>query len=236
LTKKVHNPRKVYLVVDAKYFGGKRSKHKFCLVVFRDEQNKEDLWWKFCETETGSAYREGRSELEKLGYEIKGVTADGLALIREAFSGIPFQMCLVHMERLVIRGTTRSPNLEAGIQLLRLTRLVCIERISKAKYVELMILYKRKYMDFLNEKTINETTGESRYAHEDLRRAFMSLYSMTPYLFTYQTDRNISPTSNSIEGHFSHLELRVLVHRGLSLERKQKLITAILLNSSVALD
>lgn len=56
--------------------------------------------------ETTFDYRQLQNELEALGYVIKGVTGDGFGGIRSAFSGIPFQMCHVHMERIVVKGTT----------------------------------------------------------------------------------------------------------------------------------
>jgi len=36
-------------------------------------------------------------------------------VLRKVFSDIPFQMCLVHMERIVIRKITRNPKLETGL-------------------------------------------------------------------------------------------------------------------------
>ena len=71
---KIHRPRVIYLVVDGTYFGETGTINAFCLVVFRDEENKEDIWWKFCEVETYEVYKEGRDFLTSLGYEIKGVT------------------------------------------------------------------------------------------------------------------------------------------------------------------
>ena len=93
LEDKVHNSRVIYLVVDATYFGRRNSRNSFCLIVFRDPKLKENLWWKFCDTERESYYREGRLHLERLGYIIKSVTGDGLSLIRATFFNIPFQMC-----------------------------------------------------------------------------------------------------------------------------------------------
>ena len=175
------------MAIDGTYFGTTGTVNAFCLVVFRDEENKEDVWWKFYEVETYEVYTEGKDFLISLRYVIKGVTADGLPLIRTVFKDIPFQMCLVHMERIITRGTTKFPLLEAGKVLLAIA-----------------------------------TT-------------FNSLYALFPFLFTYEYDHRISKTTNSIEGHFHHIDVRASVHHGLSLQRKQKLITAILLNSSVTL-
>lgn len=233
LEKKVHRPRVIYLVVDGTYFGTTGTINAFCLVVFRDEENKEDVWWKFCEVETYDVYKEGKDSLESLGYIIKGVTADGLPLIRNVFKDIRFQMCLVHMERIIIRGTTKFPILEAGKVLLAIAGT--LHSTNKNELRTRVIKYKEMYWEFLNEKAVSLTTGTPWFIHRELLRAFKSIYNLFPYLFTYELDSRISKTSNSLEGHFHHINVRVSVHHGLSLQRKQKLITAILLNSSVRL-
>ena len=233
LPEKIHRPRVIYLVVDGTYFGETDTINAFCLVVFRDEENKEDIWWKFCVVETYEVYKEGRDYLESLGYIIKGVTADGLPLIRNAFRGIPFQMCLVHMERIIIRGTTKHPLLEAGKVLLAISST--LHTTNKQELRSRVLAYKDNYWDFLHEKAVSMTTGIPWVIHKELLRAFKSLYTLFPYLFTYEYDSRISKISNSLEGHFHHIKVRVSVHHGLSLQRKKKLIIAILLNSSVTL-
>ena len=233
LPKKIHTPREIYLVVDGTYFGETDTPNAFCLVVFRDEENKEDIWWKFCEVETYEVYKEGKDYLTSLGYVIKGVTADGLPLIRNVFKDIRFQMCLVHMERILVRGTTKFPILEAGKMLLAISST--LHTTNKNELRTRVIKYKEKYWDFLHEKATSLSTGDVWFVHRELLRAFKSLYNLFPYLFTYEQDKRISKTSNSLEGHFHHINVRVSVHHGLSFKRKQKLITAILLNSSVTL-
>lgn len=233
LEKKLHRPREIYLVVDGTYFGETGTPNAFCLVVFRDEENKENMWWKFCEVETYEVYKEGKDYLESLGYVIKGITADGLPLIRSVFKGIRFQMCLVHMERIIIRGTTKYPMLEAGKVLLMLSST--LHTTNKNELRSRLLKYKEMYWAFLNEKATSLITGDTWFVHRELLRSFKSLYNLFPYLFTYEQDKRISKTTNSIEGHFYHIKTRVMVHHGLSLQRKQKLITAILLNSSVTL-
>ena len=110
---KTHHPRPVHLLVDATYFGERTNATSWCVAVFKDSDTSEDLWWNFGQTETTTLYHEGRIQLEQLGYQILSVTGDGFSGIRTAFVSIPFQMCQVHMERLVIQGTTRKPKLEA---------------------------------------------------------------------------------------------------------------------------
>lgn len=232
MPEKTHNPRTIHLVVDALYFGQRLEDTSWCAVVFRAPKSKENLWWSYAKQETESLYRTGRDYLEKLGYTILSVTGDGFGPIRQAFSGIPFQMCQVHMQRLVVRGTTRHPILEAGKVLLALSstlpysnRVVFQERFQK---------YLAKYRDFLNERSINPLTGSQDYTHRELRRAMMSLYVLLPYLFTFETNLNIPKTTNSLEGHFSHIRDVVEIHRGLSRRQKQKVLDSIFLASTIA--
>lgn len=152
--------------------------------------------------------------------------------IRSAFSGISFQMCQVHMERLVINGTTRRPQLEAGQVLLALIRT--IHKTNKRIFMRRLDLYIEKYREFLNQKSIAPETGVSFWTHKNLRKAVMSLQRFAPYLFAYETDKDIPKTTNAPEGHFSHIKDVLRVHRGLSRKQKEKVINTILLASTIA--
>jgi len=229
---KTHQPRKINLVADATYFGERREKTSWCVVVFRDPKRKENLWWKFFDTETTSAYVEGRKYLEGLGYKILSITGDGFGGLRQAFFDIPFQMCHVHMKRIVVCGTTLNPELEAGQALLALTKTLCYTDGNTFK--NYLKKYIEKYQNFLNEKTINPFTGETFYTHEPLYRAFMSLWRFLPFLFTFEKDKNIPKTSNTLEGHFSHIKDIVGVHRGLSRSQMERVLHSILLASTIA--
>lgn len=219
-------------MVDATYFGERKKGSSWCLVCFRDPQRKENLWWKCCETETTSVYLEGRSHLERLGYTILSVTGDGFGGIRQAFSDIPFQMCHVHMERLVIKRTTKNPQTEAGRVLLALTRT--LKHTDEAVFRKRLIAFVDKYREFLNERTVHPLSGEKSFTHEGVRYALNSLMQFVPYLFTFKKDKKIPRTTNSLEGHFSHINRVTSVHRGLSRRKKEKVLHSICLASSVA--
>jgi hypothetical protein len=229
---KEHHPRIINLVVDATYFGMRKEHASWCVVVFRDPWSKENLWWGFGTYETTSIYRQGRKVLEARGYSIRSVTGDGFSGIRQAFSGIPFQMCHVHMERLVIKGTTRKPKTEAGRVLLALVKTL---KISSPQQFHMRLLqYVQKYESFLSERTVHSISGNSSWTHEGVRHAQESLLRLQKYLFTYHKYSNIPRTTNSIEGHFSHIKDIVRVHRGISKYRLQKVLNSILLASSIA--
>jgi len=229
---KIHNPRKLFVVVDATYFRKQKNTEPWCAVVFRDPINKENIWYGFGSTENHNLYVEGRRYLESIGYTILGVTGDGFSCIRKAFSDIPFQMCLVHMERIVVRKITRRPQLEAGQVLLTLIKTLgdCSSLIWKDRFNKYIV----RYRDFLNEKTIHLESREWSWTHKELRSAVLSVHTFLPYLFTYEKIKEISPTSNSIEGHFSHVKDIIRIHRGISTSLLKKVLGSIFLASTIA--
>lgn len=220
------------IVADTLYFGERTNESSWCASAIRDPRRKENLWWQFGETEKTSTYLDGKRFLEEAGYDIASVTGDGFSGLRSAFSGIPFQMCHVHMERLVIKGTTRKPELEASVLLLALAK--SLRETDGLTFEKRLYQYIDRYRDFLNEKTIHPQSGERSWTHESLRQAVNSLRSLKQYLFTFETDRRIPKTTNSLEGHFSHIRDIVEIHRGLSRANKEKVLHSIFLAGSIA--
>ncbi len=163
--KKIHNPRSLHLIVDAVYFEERTELTSWCAVVARDPNKKENLWWGFADRENTSIYRQCRDDLEALGYQIISVTGDGFGGIKQAFSGIPYQMCLVHMERIVTRGTTLTPKTKAGEILLLLAH--SLHKTKKNDFNRRLDEYFRRYKTFLNERTIHPD-GTWSWTHEDL--------------------------------------------------------------------
>jgi hypothetical protein len=230
--KKIHHPRPVHLIVDATYFGERKEGSSWCVIVTRDAITHEDLTWLFTDSESTSGYRALRDELEELGYIIQSVTADGFGGITTAFSGIPYQLCQVHLERLVIRGTTRTPKTEAGQVLLALGK--SIHTTNSHTFHTRLSLFMEMYSDLLNEKTLNELTGKWGWTHRPLRQAALSLKRFKLFLFTFEHDHAIPKTTNSLEGHFAHLKLYLGVHRGVSRDQAQRILHSLLLASSVS--
>ena len=164
---KEHNPRPIHIVVDATYFGERKEGTQWCVAVARDHESAEDLVWRFAQGESTSLYRAMRDELEHLGYTIQSVTGDGFSGIRSAFHGIPYQMCHVHMERIVTRGTTQNPQTEAGQVLLALTKT--LHNTTKKTFSIRLQKFFAMYGTFLDEMTTNSLTGERYRTHKRLR-------------------------------------------------------------------
>lgn len=229
---KVHHPRSIHLVVDATYFGERKEGSSWCVVVARDPKKKEDLLWSFEDTETTSVYTWIRETLEALGYTILSVTADGFPGIKAAFGGIPYQMCHVHMERLVTRKTTKNPQTEAGRVLLALTR--SLHNTDRKTFNRRLTNYIEKYRDFLNERTTHPLTHEWWYTHDDVRGGLHRLVRHQRHLFTFEHNKNIPKTTNSLEGHFTHINRFLTAHTGLSKGNKERILNSILLASTVS--
>ena len=205
------------------------------VVTFRDVWGKENLWWKFVDDETVSAYQEGKACLESLGYGILSATCDGLPGLLNVFKGIPTQFCHFHQTQIVRRYVTENPKLVAGHELLELSKTLTITTESVFKHR--LNLFIDRHRNFLNEKTTDPLTGRWFFTHRRLRSAVNSFIHNMPYLFTFERFSNlkIPTTTNALESHFSHIKDIVRIHRGLSLSMKQKVIHAILLNSSIVL-
>lgn len=226
---KTHSPREVHLLVDTLYFG--KRYESWGVVVFRDYHRKENLYWSVCSTETTTVYLEGRKYLEELGYTILSVTGDGFGGISTAFTGIPYQMCRVHMERIVIRNITMNPQTEAGAVLLALTRTLF--DTDKETFSRRLNDYINKYRSFLNEKT-RYPGGGWGYTHKGVRSATRSLQRFLPHLFTYETNNHIPPDTNALEGHFRHVREVVAIHCGLSQYNKVRILNSIFKASTIA--
>lgn len=230
---KQHVPRPIHLVVDGTYFGERKEGKSWCAIVARDPYAHENLLWSFEQTETTSAYMWLREGLEALGYTILSVTGDGFSGIKSAFHGIRYQMCHVHMERLVVQRTTRHPQTEAGQVFLTLVRTLHQKTNSHLFHTRLMESVER-YRAFLNEKTVHPLSGEQSWTHEDLRHAVHGLLRHEKYLFTYEHDKQIPKTTNSLEGHFRHTKKLLHVHHGASKQNTQRILHSIFLASTTS--
>lgn len=231
VAEKIHNPRPVHLVVDATYFGKRNDGTSWGVLLFRDQHAKENLWWKYITNESGNDYLEGRVELERLGDTILSVTCDGFKANTSVFKKYPLQICLFHLKRMVERGTTKNPQTEPGKVLYAMVQ--DLPTISKQLFTERLQKFYARYHVFLNEKTVHPD-GSSSYTHQGVRSGFRALQYWYNYMFTFHTDNNIPTTTNSCDGHFSHVKDVLRIHRGLSKAMKQKVIDAIFLEGTIA--
>lgn len=231
LEEKIHTPRPIHLVVDATYFGSRKDSTSWGVILLRDSDEKENLWWSYVITESTSGYLQGKIELERLGYTILSVTCDGFSGNIPVFKGIPLQMCHFHMKQIVVRNVTLNPQTEAGRVIFTLVQTLTYS--SQEDFGRRLREYHVKYVSFLNEKTYHPD-GSSSFTHEGVRAAYLSLVRWYPYLFIYTQNKLIPNTTNTCDGHFSHIKDIIRIHRGLNLFLKRKVLDSIFLASTIA--
>ena len=217
------NKRKVVVVADTTFFSKKHG-----LVVFREPNRKQNLWWRFVDYERVREYESGKRHLEKNGFAIQAVVLDGRRGVREVFRDIPVQMCHFHQKQIVNRYLTTRPKLEASIELRKVVSN--LSKTDEETFTEELNVWHGKWKDFIKEKTTNPETGRWCYTYKRLRSAYRSLKTNLPYLFTYQryTELNIPNTTNSLDGFFNRLKNLLNVHRGLSPKRRKRMVVEIL--------
>ena len=215
-------PRAMVAVADATWIGGT------WMLVVRDPRARENVYFKEVSFESTSDYQTARRELEEKGFSFKAIVGDGRMALPFAFFGIPFQMCHFHMEQIVIRYVTLSPNLAAGVELLALVKT--LPHTDGVSFTDAFNLWCRTWKEFLQEKTTNSETGKKTYTHRRLRSARDSVKRHLPFLFTFEKypDLKIPNTTNSLDGFFKKVKMAVGIHSGLTHARKLKLIVTLL--------
>ena len=82
--KQSHVPQPIVAIADVTFF-----KRDFGLCVIRAPHLKKNLYAQEVQTESIDAYRQGRINLEELGYTIKAIVLDGRPGVRQLFSDVP---------------------------------------------------------------------------------------------------------------------------------------------------
>lgn len=215
--------RPVVVVADAMFFG-----RHWGVVVMRDPHARENLYWQVITTESPSVYQQGIAHLVEQGFSIQALVIDGRKGVREAFPGIPVQMCHFHQVKIVTRYLTMRPKLESG-QELRTVALALV-RSTEQEFAALLNDWHMRWNAFLKERTDDPETKRWHYTHRRLRSAYFSLQRNLPYLFMFERypALNIPNTTNCLEGTFSHTKTALRIHRGLVQRRKEKLIDVLL--------
>jgi hypothetical protein len=135
------------------------------------------------------------------------------------------------MKQIIVRFVTLRPQTEPGQVLLSLVHTLTYA--NEKEFKERIQAFHVKYVGFLSEKTIHPD-GSSSWTHEGVKYAFESLLRWVPYLFTFKANQHIPNTTNTCDGHFSHIKDILRIHRGVTKFFKQKMINAIFLESTIA--
>jgi len=198
------------------------------MIVMRDPEEKENIYWEEIITESPSVYQLGIYDLRQKGFTVQALVIDGRKGVREAFPGIPIQMCQFHQVRIMTRYLTTRPKLPAGQELRVVT--MALSKSTEKEFTAFLDQWYEHWSEFLKEKTVDPETRRWHYTHRRLRSAYFSLRRNLPYLFTYEyyPHYKIPKTTNCLEGIFSHTKTAMRIHRGLTQKRKRKLIDFLL--------
>ncbi len=216
-------PQPLVLLADVTFFG-----RGYGVLVFRSPLFKQNIYWKEITQETPAIYREARKELEDNGFTITGIVLDGKRGVREVFSDIPVQMCQFHQTAILKRYLTSRPKTEAGQELRAIGLALII--LTEQDFEIVLKEWHERWKDFIKEKTIAPDGKHWNYTHRRMRSAYRSLKTNMPFLFTYQKypELKMPNTTNSIDGFFGKTKMLLQVHRGLTQERRYKIIQEIL--------
>jgi len=143
----------------------------------------------------------------------------------------PVQMCHFHQKMILQRYLTRKPKLDASKDLKKI--ISRLTSTTQTRFENKLDQWYQEYEDFINEKSINPTTGKEQYTHRRLMAAYKSLRRNLPYLFTYKNHPNlgIANTTNSLDGGvFTQLKKLTKLHQGMNRSLKTKLIDDYLVN------
>lgn len=217
----------IVLILDATFFG-----RGYGILLARTP--KKVLLWEEIISETVQAYSIFLNNLETAGYTFSGFVIDGRRgvrkLLESRFPQAPIQFCQFHQIQIVKRYIPRKAQTEAsrGLRTIALS----LAKISEIEFVKNLDKWHLKYGDFLNEKSPSETKRGWRYTHGRLKSAYRSLRTNLPYLFTsrHKPILGLPNTTNHCDGLFSHIKQKILIHRGISSERRKKMIDYFLEN------
>jgi len=217
-------------------------------MIFSDSITGRVLWFKFIKSETKSEYLEGLLFLLKRGFTILSVTIDGKRGIPSVFNTdlisqtlqqqgvtlsyvlapIPIQICQFHIQKRISTLLTNHPQTEAGKVLKQINDNFIKNRLTEKQLGRTLALYIRAYYSFLTER--NE---QGKYKHDRVIKTIRTYHMNFKYLFTYQrySHLNIPNTTNHIDGGIN-TKIKELVrqHRGMNIQRRNKLIAKLLVN------
>jgi len=210
--------------MDGTYF------NNFCLICYQDNSDGYTQLLRFTDGEHYDEVKEDLNNLISLGVDLESITTDGhksvLKAIKKALPHVIVQRCLVHIQRMCLLWITRYPKHIAGVELRKLVLMLLKiktdnDRIYWTKEID---LWSKRHKDYLQETTINSITGRYWYTHKYLRRSYHTIKRALPNMFHYIPNPKIPPTTNGIEGFFSHLKNHIDLHRGLTLRHRMDFI------------
>lgn len=192
-------------------------------------QDNDDGYTQLIRFSDGEHFEEIKEDLDnliKLGLQIDSITTDGhksiLKAIKKSIPDVLVQRCLVHIQRMCLLWLTRFPKHPAGIELRQLVLLLLKIKTNNDRlyWTRELEQWHAIHKLYLQEKTFHQQSGTYSYTHKLLRRSYSTIKRALPNMFHYLSNPQIPPTTNGIEGFFSHLKNHLDLHRGLTVEHR----------------
>jgi hypothetical protein len=217
-------------MLDGTYFNG------WCVIIAHTRTHVVD--WQFCDRENQAAYEALLKRIPAPGMVIIDGHRAALAAISHVWPGTKIQRCLFHVFQVIRRHQTFNPRLEAGKEILALTKaLMNVRTLEEATaWISEYTAWEARWDTFLKQRS-STRNGDPRpstvpisrdwwYTHQRLRKSrglFRGLLRKQ-HLFTWldpdlaredgtPLDRTTSPLEGGPNGAIKYL---LRDHRGLS--------------------
>ena len=205
-----------YIQFDGTYF-----EHENCLMVAIDNATDRVIGHQYHYRENYECCHALFAQLKARGLEPFAITIDGnisvIRALKAVWPEITVQRCMAHIQRQGLAWLRRYPKLEASKQLRTILLRVADIRAEQDKqfFMRDFIDWEKRYSSFVK----NLPSKDKVYG--DLQRARSLIVHALPDMFHYLDDKQISATTNKLEGYFSRLKDLYRRHRGLSKRHRQ---------------
>ena len=208
-----------YLVYDGLWFG-----KLFCLMVYRVYRSPFIIHASITKKEWGHHIAVDLRLIAAKGYRFVGVITDGgtgvVKAKEEVFPHTPHQICLVHTHRQATSALGQHPQDYRVKQLKKLAdHLFLIESKEALSWWqnELKTWVIRNHSFLMEYRT--DDTGRWWYVHKGARKAVRILSRAPATSFTFLSSPLMPRDTNGIEGMFTNVSMKWLIHRGLKRNR-----------------
>lgn len=214
----------VVAILDAIYFG-----RGYGILLCRTLRNI--LHWREIATERVEDYAACLDAVATIGRQIVVAVIDGRKGVRQLLlsRGILVQYCQFHQIATVKSYIPTKAKTEAA----RALRSIAL-RLSSSCRIQCetaLSVWHVLYGEFLKERTWSDQNKRRwQYTHKRLRSAYRSLNRNLEWLFTFEDypQLQIPKTTNHCDGLFAHIREKISIHRGLSPQRRKKMIDYLL--------
>jgi len=205
-----------YLLTDGLWFG-----RLFVLMVYKLTAHAGILHASIARKEWSYHISRDLKLIRKRGVILTGIVSDGATgitrAVTEVFGAIPHQICLAHMHRSLISCLGIHPK-EPETQALRAFADEVWDLKTRAQlkaWNKQLKGWVKNNQNYLLAYHTDET-GRWWYAHTRVRKAVRILKTIPKRSFVFLGRNSMPRTTNELEGIFSNLTVKWLMHRGLS--------------------